>query len=385
LQEEHVFPSGEARTARSPKTRKLYRQLVRKAAQEMRVEATHNPPTPTPTRVPITIPLLGNIALTTDAKSEQSEYLVDADVEEHQSPGTHAPMKKPMKFGEPTLAFRVWDSDSRAKFSTQNGFVSEAFQMWKGPFPEPFQPDRAGKQALTILMNIHLSMKGGSSAFVSTTTSLLQVLTKASSMSRPHIAVILLDHPTLAKPHKTLHAAESLKDLKAQGQAWWARYKGITEYMIWANIPSECILTHFPLADLIALYDKDKTVTNLLYLQEFTAGRKTIALSASLRDKTIPLTHSTAAAMGRIAKLFGLDHPEIALHHIETFVARLVDGWSIVDNTSSDLNDISCAFADGLGSHAHRRREIMGAYMAGVKEGTDTLAYFSRRRGPTKR
>jgi hypothetical protein len=381
LQEEHVFISGEARKAKSPKTRRLYRQLVRRASQEMRVGAMYTPtpaPAPTPTRIPISIPLLGNVALTTDADFEQSEHLVD--VEEQLNP-------RKMSTGscQPTLAFRVWDSNSRANHSLQNGFVSEAFQMWKGSFPDPFQPDGAGKQALTILMNIHLSMKGGSSAFVSTTTSLLQALTKASSMSRPHIAVVLLDHPTLTKPHKTLHAAESLKDLKEQGQAWWARYKGITEYMIWANIPSECICTHFPLADLISLYDEDHTVTNLLHLQEFTAGRKTMALSAALREKNMTLTPSTAAAMGRVAKLFGLDRAGVALHHIETFVARLVDGWSIIDNASGHINDISCAFAEALKSRAYRRQEIIGAYLAGIKEGTETLAFFERRRRPAKR
>jgi hypothetical protein len=384
LQEEHVFISGEARKAKSPKTRRLYRQLVRRASQEMRVRAMHtSTPAPTPTRMPIPIPLLGNVALTMDADFEQSEYLVN--VEEQLSPLIHGPRKMTTETCQPTLAFRVWDSNSRAKFSSQHGFVSEVFQMWKGPFPEPFQPDGAGKQALTILMNIHLSMKGGSSAFVSTTSSLLQAFTKASSMSKPHIAVILLDHPTLTKPHRTIHAAESLKDLKEQGQAWWARYKGITEYMIWANIPSECICTHFPLADLISLYEEDQTVANILHLQEFTAGRKTMALSAALREKNITLTPSTAAAMGRVAKLFGLDRAGVALYHIETFIARLVDGWSIIDNASGHINDISCVFAEALKSRAYRRQEIIGAYLAGIKEGTETLAFFERRRRPAKR
>jgi hypothetical protein len=349
----------------------------------MRVGAIHTPtPKPTATRLPLLIPLLGKVALTMDADFEQSEYLVD--VEEQLSPLIQGPRRMSTETRQPTLAFRVWDSNSRAKHSLQNGFVSEAFQMWKGPFPEPFQPDGAGKQALTILMNIHLSMEGGSSTFISTTTSLLQAFTKASSMSKPHLAVVLLDHPTLKKTHKTLHAAESLKNLKEQGQAWWARYKGITEYMVWANIPWECICTHFPLADLISLYDEDHTVANFLHLHEFTAGRKTIALSAALRENNITLTPSTAAAMGRVAKLFGLDRAGVALHHIETFVARLVDGWSIIDNASGHINDISCAFAEALGSRAYRRQEVMGVYLAGVKEGTETLAFFERRGRPPK-
>jgi hypothetical protein len=37
---------------------------------------------------------------------------------------------------------------------------------------------------------------------------------------------VALDHPLLTIPHKTLHAAQVLRMLKGEKQAWWARYKG---------------------------------------------------------------------------------------------------------------------------------------------------------------
>jgi hypothetical protein len=205
-------------------------------------------------------------------------------------------------------------------------------------------------------------------------------------MTKPRIAIIQLDHPALEKPEKCVHAAAALKDLKEQGQAWWARYKGHTEYMIWANIPSECILAQFPLADLIFLYEEDEAVASLLHLHEFTPGCKTIALSNSLREKAqVKLTPSTSAAIGHVAKLFGLDSPGVSLHHISAFVARIVDAWSITDNVSSDVNDVSFAFAEALQSRTYQRQDVMEAYLAGIKEGNETLAYFARRRRPTVR
>ena len=78
-----------------------------------------------------------------------------------------------------------------------------------------------------ILTNLHLSLSGGASTFVSVSTSLLQALVKASTMKNPRIAIVALDHPLLNKPNKTLYAAEIMQMLKGRGLAWWARYKGI--------------------------------------------------------------------------------------------------------------------------------------------------------------
>jgi hypothetical protein len=379
LQDEHVFPSGEARTARSPKTRRLYRSLVRRASQDRRIGAMY---TQTQTEPPARIPALGNIAMTTDAKFEESEHITDA--EDHQDP--HDGELEKMSTDAPRISFRVWDSNSRTLFSSADGFVSEVFKSWNGPFPEPFKPEGAGKQAIRIFLNTHFSFTGGSSAFISSTTSLLQALCRASNMSKPHLAVVLIDTLT-TEPFKTIPAAEALKDLKSNGQARWARrYKGKAECITWAQIPASAIATTLPLANLITLYEQDEAVAKLLHLHEFTSCRRTLELSNSLREKAqAELTPSTSAAIGRVAKLFGLDSLVVSLHHISAFVARIVDGWNITDNVSSDINDISFAFAEALQSQAYSHQDIMGAYLAGIKEGNETLAYFARRRRPAAR
>jgi hypothetical protein len=80
-------------------------------------------------------------------------------------------------------------------FDEETGFVSQAFSIWKGEYPPPFSPDGQGRQALMILTNLHLSMSGGASAFVSVSTSLLQALVKASTMEDPRIAVGMFHSP----------------------------------------------------------------------------------------------------------------------------------------------------------------------------------------------
>ncbi|KAF1942173.1 hypothetical protein EJ02DRAFT_490196, partial [Clathrospora elynae] len=77
------------------------------------------------------------------------------------------------------ITFRVWDGNSRTKFSEDTGFVSEAHSIWRGPFLEPLSFEGQGQQALMLLANLYQSMCGGSSSsFVSLSKSLLQVMVR---------------------------------------------------------------------------------------------------------------------------------------------------------------------------------------------------------------
>ncbi|KAF1913627.1 hypothetical protein BDU57DRAFT_541030 [Ampelomyces quisqualis] len=365
--------SGKARTAKSPKTRRLYRALVRRASQEERVAVAQVSLVQEQPSVPR--PYLGGLALSTNEEFEASEILVES----AESP---CPYESPIsrRAGLPSLVFRVWDSNSATLFSEEHGFVSYTFTSWARPFPPPFAPKGLGKHVLTILTHTHLSKQGGPSAFVSTTTSLLQALTKASAMLQPHIAVIDLSHPSLAEvPHKVLHAADCLRYLKAQGQAGWARYKGRTEYMVWSDISREAIIQHFSLADLVALYDADGDVARLLSLDKFVPGLKTKTLSARLRKQHVVLDAHAARAMGRCAKLFGLDG-EVKINHVIQFIARLVDGWSISTAQCNEQN--AQIFSTTLGSQVHSAKDIAGCFKEGIQQGIDALAYFSRGRQP---
>ncbi|KAH8726812.1 hypothetical protein GQ44DRAFT_612716 [Phaeosphaeriaceae sp. PMI808] len=135
----------------------------------------------------------------------------------------------------PKLGFRVWSPHtSKTTFTEEDGFKSQMFTLWKGKLPPPFQLEGQGKQAIDILLNIHFCMSGGASAWISVSTSLLQALVKACSMEQPRLALIDLGHPLLGGA-KTLSAYDQLRELKRQGQAYWARYKGCSGNLLFES------------------------------------------------------------------------------------------------------------------------------------------------------
>ena len=185
--------SGLAQYARSPTTRKYWKSLVRRAAERER-KMSCVPLAPNVQGSSAQVPPLGGVALAADVKYEDEENW--SDVEDlNTSPVTFT---QPSPGSLPTtnsIGFRVWDANSRTMFDEETGFVSQAFSIWKGEYPPPFSPDGQGRQALMILTNLHLSMSGGASAFVSVSTSLLQALVKASTMEDPRIAVGMFHSP----------------------------------------------------------------------------------------------------------------------------------------------------------------------------------------------
>ena len=182
------YTPGMARTAKSPKTRKHYKSLVRRALKREK-EKARALRMPAPEDLPLQALQLGGMTL---ADQDNEETWSDVD-------GYHTPPITPRQptlrtaLGRNTVGFRVWDANSRTMFDDETGFVSQAFSIWRGEFPPPFSPDGQGQQALMLLTNLHLSMSGGASAFVSVSTSLLQALVKASTMFEPRIAVSTLN------------------------------------------------------------------------------------------------------------------------------------------------------------------------------------------------
>jgi hypothetical protein len=179
--------SGLAKVAKSPRTRKYYKSLVRRAAKREKDKA-YALEIPASQELPLRVLPHGGITLATDPRREDDESWSDID-DWHTSPVTPTETSPRVSPGTQPIAFRVWDANSRTKFDDETGFVSQAFSIWRGEFPPPFSPDGQGRQALMLLTNLHLSMSGGASAFVSLSTSLLQALVKASTMDKPRIAV----------------------------------------------------------------------------------------------------------------------------------------------------------------------------------------------------
>jgi hypothetical protein len=136
LEQEVTSPAGRARRAKSVITRRLYKRLVRRASQE-RLAITH--PKAVAQNPSPEVQILGQMALRTNVRLDAEEYLTDA--EDFFKPIT-PPTKPspPASTDAPKLGFRVWDAQSKTTFSPDHGFVSEAFRIWKGPYPQPSAP-----------------------------------------------------------------------------------------------------------------------------------------------------------------------------------------------------------------------------------------------------
>jgi len=187
------YTPGLARTAKSPKTRKHYKSLVRRALKREK-ERARAIRTPAPEDLPLQALQLGGMTLI-----EQDNEETWSDIEGYHTPPITPTQPTPRTpHGKNTIGFRVWDANSRTKFDVQNGFVSEkfaseAFSSWPEELLAPFSPDdEQGLRNTLLLAHSHLSMRGGASSYVSVSTSLLQALVKAASMQEPRIAVSML-------------------------------------------------------------------------------------------------------------------------------------------------------------------------------------------------
>ncbi|KAH3987159.1 hypothetical protein JI435_001940 [Parastagonospora nodorum SN15] len=374
LQKEVNSPSGRAKKARCPKTRKLFRTLVRRASQEEQFMAVRAP-TSEETSVP---PLRnGGVTLNNNTSFQDLEYLVDAEDALEPAPLALGRIAETSNSAV-QLAFRVFDEYSGTSFK-DGQFVAGAFvgvaAKSGGQLPHPFDPTTEdGQKAIKITSSAHFNNSGGPSCWISVFTSFLESLTKAANLTQPRIA--LIDLSKIDKGN-TLRAHEVIRDLKKEGLAYWANTKHYAELLVWGQIKREAIIREFSLRELILLADAHHSIADLLQLHQFQVGRRTSLVATSLVTKNTRLDAECAEAMATIAEQFGL----VQLRHIENLVARLVDGWSITVSTSLDIELAGVLFARKLRSSKNSTRDVASAFVKGVEEGVARLAYWSQRRG----
>lgn len=227
-------------------------------------------------------------------------------------------------------------------------------------------------------------------------------------MDRPQLALISLDAPSLQQSNKVHHAADVFPWLQAQGLAKWARYRGSLrtasylvislisesghgEYFIWSDIPgADAVLHTLDLEEFIDQLNDDEECQTLLNFEVFKHGTKTTTIASALREKNTTLNTTTARALGKAAKAFGLARSTITLDHLQDFIARLIDGWTIIKPDTMDIHTMSslaATFATALGSHnaGYTLQDIMGAFVRGVEDGERCIAHWSKSRSGSRR
>ena len=168
------------------------------------------------------------------------------------------------------------------------------------------------------------------------------------------------------------------------------KMSGNGEYFVWSDIPSGAVLHTLDLSDLINNLNGDKDCQDLLNFNVFKQGTKTNTIAAVLREKNIVLNTAAARTLGKIAEMFGMARSNITLDHLQDFVARVMDGWTITKADNLDMHTISTlatTFATTLGTHAagYTIQDVMGAFIGGVEDGTRCIAHWSRSRSGSRR
>jgi hypothetical protein len=149
-----------------------------------------------------------------------------------------------------------------------------------------------------------------------------------------------------------------------------------------ANIPRETILHTLPLAELLRLYDMDKDVADVLNLTEFRPERSTMAVATALKQMDVKINTTIAAAMARITKLL-LGNGEVKPGYISELTARLVDGFGITCDAS--CNACAHAFALEFKSEVYSVQTVAASFLDGIKQGSDSIRFYTRRSRPVKR
>lgn len=143
------------------------------------------------------------------------------------------------------------------------------------------------------------------------------------------------------------------------------------------------------LEDLISELDSDTDCHDLLSFDAFEPGAKTNTIAATLREKNTMLNTTSARALGKIAKAFGLNQDNVALGHIQDFVARTLDGWTVTkpDVDVHTMSTLAATFATALGPHAggFNLQDVMATFLEGIDQGTRCIAYWSRSRSGSRR
>jgi hypothetical protein len=141
LRKEAISPPGRAKYARSPKIRKVYRGLVKRAKEAEKRRSTRATST-------------GGFAVSVDARFEDTEFVVEKDDQTLLLPPSHPPATSP---STPAIAFRVWQESSGSSFSPEQGFRAGAAGPWNGAIP-PFRlEDPEGKKMIMLTCNSHFS------------------------------------------------------------------------------------------------------------------------------------------------------------------------------------------------------------------------------------
>ena len=235
----------------------------------------------------------------------------------------------------PPLLWRYHDSSSQG-LNSPSGFKSGRNAHARAPSRGP--PLCKDLEWIDVLEHLNPSKNSElhiHSPFISTSSRLLWLLRKALSKKEFSGCISLIDSSGL-DPKGVYYVPPFHTELKNHcafdnGAQY---YKGISEHLIWNEIPPSAIIKTDSLAAFQALVNANEALETLLRLNDLTSGAKLDVISGTLKRDSVKLTASIATAIAELALFFGLDHtsPE---QHLFRFVYEIAQGWELTTESAT--------------------------------------------------
>ncbi|PGH28107.1 hypothetical protein AJ80_00365 [Polytolypa hystricis UAMH7299] len=231
----------------------------------------------------------------------------------HTPPLRQAPNKH-RQVPRPKIAFRFYD-DQSAGINSKLQFVAGMFAEGPTYFPHPHQSD---SRMITSMARSHLSRFEIESPFISCSSSpLVAIHRMLRSNQSAFFSIIDLSK---LNPDMVFSAQEILMK-RPLSKKITRRYTGVSDFMIWGQIPDSCIITAISAADILNMTYHHPDIASLLQLdviQSFPYSRRD--MHNRMARTAIWADQSAGKVFGKLFQLLNI--PESYAQELATIFTR---------------------------------------------------------------
>ena len=229
----------------------------------------------------------------------------------------------------PSLLWRYWDSSSQGHNSA-NGFKSGRSAHARVPPRGP--PLCKNLEWMDVLEHLNPSNRREQrihTPFISTSSRLLWLLRKALRKQDPSGCISVIDS-SLLDPQGVYYVPPFHAELKKRfvfnnGAQY---YKGISEHLVWNEIPSSAMIKTISLDGFCAFVNGNGDIKRLMRLDKVASRSKLDEISRTLKRDCVKITNSVAVAIAELVMFFGLNHTSCR-ENLSHLVYEIAQGWAL--------------------------------------------------------
>ena len=272
-------------------------------------------------QAPMSYPRMGNVPLMLSPAKYKN------------APPTEAPYNDiSEEDAHPCLSPILWrSSDSSSQgYNSPSGFKSGRSTHARAPLRgPPLCKDLEWTDLLEHINPSKISELRIHSPFISTSSRMLWLLRKALREGDESWCISAIDSSAL-DPQSVYYVPPFHTELKKRfvfndGAQY---YKGISEHLVWNEIPPSAMITTVSRKDFFAFVNGNKEAKRLLRLKTIKLPGKLAMISRILKRDCIKITDSIAVAIAELVMFFGLDHTSCA-DKLSCFVYEIAQGWEL--------------------------------------------------------